>query len=95
MTSCFDPDAYLRRIGYDGGRAPTLGTLRDIHRLHAQTIPFENLDPLLRRPMQLDAAWLQDKLVGSARGDGASSRTTCCVTRWTRWGSARRDWRRG
>lgn len=68
MTTDFDLGAYLRRIGYDGERAPTLQALREIHRLHAQAIPFENLDPLLRRPMQLDAAWLQGKLVHGARG---------------------------
>ncbi|HST62008.1 MAG TPA: arylamine N-acetyltransferase [Longimicrobium sp.] len=68
MTTTFDLDAYLRRIGYGGGRAPTLDTLRAIHQLHAQSIPFENLDPLLRRPMQLDAEWLQQKLVHDRRG---------------------------
>jgi N-hydroxyarylamine O-acetyltransferase len=68
MTTPFDLNAYLRRIGYDGARAPTLDVLRAIHQLHAQSIPFENLDPLLRRPLQLDAAWLQQKLVRDARG---------------------------
>lgn len=68
MTTPFDMDAYLRRIGYDGERAPTLDVLRAIHQLHAQSIPFENLDPLLRRPLQLDAEWLQQKLVRDVRG---------------------------
>jgi N-hydroxyarylamine O-acetyltransferase len=68
MSDSFDLNAYLRRIGYDGDRAPTLQTLREIHRLHPQSIAFENLDPLLRRPMQLDAAWLQQKLVHNRRG---------------------------
>lgn len=68
MTTPFDLDAYLRRIGYDGGRAPTLDTLRGIHQAHAQSIPFENLDPLLRRPMRLDGEWLRHKLVDDARG---------------------------
>jgi N-hydroxyarylamine O-acetyltransferase len=67
MTS-FDLDAYLRRIGYHGERAPTLQTLREIHRLHPQSIPFENLDPLLRRPVPLDAESLQQKLVRGGRG---------------------------
>lgn len=68
MTTDFDLDAYLRRIGYDGARAATLDVLREIHRLHAQRIPFENLDPLLRRPLELNAEWLQRKLVHAARG---------------------------
>jgi N-hydroxyarylamine O-acetyltransferase len=63
-----DLDAYCRRIGYSGARVPTLDTLRAIHRLHPQAIAFENLDPLLKRPVRLDAASLQRKLVHSGRG---------------------------
>jgi N-hydroxyarylamine O-acetyltransferase len=66
--SSFDLDAYLRRIGYEGERAPTLEVLREIHRLHPRSIPFENLDPLLRRPVPLDAESLQQKLVHGGRG---------------------------
>ena len=57
-----DVDAYFRRIGYEGTRAPTLETLRALHRLHPQAIPFENLDPLLGRPVRLDPASLERKL---------------------------------
>jgi N-hydroxyarylamine O-acetyltransferase len=64
----FDLDAYCRRIGYDGARAPTLDTLRAIHLLHPQAIPFENLDPLLKRPVRLNAASLQQKMVRGGRG---------------------------
>lgn len=64
----FDLDAYLARLGHDGPRAPTLDTLRAVHRLHPQAIPFENLDPLLRRPTSLDPGALVDKLVRGRRG---------------------------
>lgn len=63
-----DLDAYFQRIGYDGERTPTLTTLRAIHTLHATTIPFENLSPLLRQPVRLDLASLQDKLIHQGRG---------------------------
>lgn len=63
-----DLDAYFRRVGYDGPRTATLATLRELHRLHPQAIAFENLDPLLRRPVRLDAASLQAKLVEGGRG---------------------------
>ena len=59
MPHAIDLDAYLRRIGYVGGRAPTLDTLAALHLCHAQTIAFENLDPLLGRPVALDAASLE------------------------------------
>lgn len=68
MPHAIDLDAYLRRIGYVGGRAPTLDTLAALHLCHAQTIAFENLDPLLGRPVALDAASLERKLVHSGRG---------------------------
>ncbi len=64
----FDVEAYLDRIGYTGSRFPTLDTLQEIHLRHAQTIPFENLNPLLRWPVRLDSRWLQQKLIRDGRG---------------------------
>ncbi|HEX3918893.1 MAG TPA: arylamine N-acetyltransferase [Caulobacteraceae bacterium] len=63
-----DLDAYLRRIGYDGSRAPTLQVLGELHWRHPAAIAFENLDPLLGRGVSLDPAALQAKLVGERRG---------------------------
>jgi N-hydroxyarylamine O-acetyltransferase len=63
-----DLDAYFKRVGYDGPREASLATLRELHRLHPQAIAFENLDPLLRRPVKLDPASLQGKLVEGGRG---------------------------
>jgi N-hydroxyarylamine O-acetyltransferase len=63
-----DLDAYLRRIGYSGPREPTAPVLEALHLAHATHIPFENLDILLGRPVLLDLASLQEKLVAGARG---------------------------
>jgi N-hydroxyarylamine O-acetyltransferase len=63
-----DLDGYLARIGYDGPREPTLEVLCALHALHPAAIPFENLDPLLGRPVSLDLDALQSKLVGQRRG---------------------------
>ncbi|MEX1153362.1 arylamine N-acetyltransferase, partial [Parvibaculum sp.] len=63
-----DLDAYFKRIGYSGSRAPTLDTLKAIHYAHAVSIPFENLDVLAKRPILLDHASLQKKLVTDGRG---------------------------
>ena len=68
MTSSFDLDAYLERIGYSGPRAPTLDTLEAVHALHPASIPFENLNPLLGWPVALDVEALQTKLVAGGRG---------------------------
>jgi N-hydroxyarylamine O-acetyltransferase len=61
-------DAYLARIGYTGARTPTLETLAAIHFRHPQAIPFENLDPLLKRPVSLDRGALERKMVRGGRG---------------------------
>lgn len=61
-------DAYLARIGYAGPRDATLATLNGIARSHVQTIPFENLDVLLGRPIVLDVDAVVHKLVHDHRG---------------------------
>jgi N-hydroxyarylamine O-acetyltransferase len=68
VTDTIDLDAYCARIGHDGERRPTLAALQALQLRHAQAIAFENLDPLLRRPVRLDAESLQQKLVRDGRG---------------------------
>jgi N-hydroxyarylamine O-acetyltransferase len=63
-----DLGAYLRRVEYDGPREPTPGVLEGLHLAHVTHIPFENLDPFLGRPVRLDLASLQAKLVAGRRG---------------------------
>ncbi len=64
----FDLEAYLERIGHQGGLDPTLETLRAIHLAHATSVPFENLDIQLGRPISLEMDRLQAKLVRDRRG---------------------------
>jgi N-hydroxyarylamine O-acetyltransferase len=66
--STFDLDAYFDRIGYAGPREPTAPVLAAIVQHHALSIPFENLDILLGRPILLDVASLEAKLVKRRRG---------------------------
>ena len=66
--SPLDLDAYFARIGFDRPPDPAIGTLRELHRLHAEAIPFENLSPFLGEPVRLDPASLQEKLVRRRRG---------------------------
>src|SRR5215471_8279450 len=61
-------DRYLARIGHGGKIAPDLATLASLHAAHVDAIPFESFDPLLGRPVPLDLASLQAKLVDSRRG---------------------------
>jgi len=63
-----DLDAYLKRIGFDGERAATAQTLAALHRAHTTSIPFENLEIMLGRPIVLDLDTLQDKLIRRGRG---------------------------
>jgi len=63
-----DVASYLERIGYEGPREPTLDVLREIHRRHMLTVPFENLDIHLGRTIVLDEAAFFDKIVRQRRG---------------------------
>jgi N-hydroxyarylamine O-acetyltransferase len=58
-----DLEAYLARIG--AGARPSLA---DVHRAHATTIPFENLDPRRGVPVSLELRDLEDKIVRGRRG---------------------------
>ncbi len=63
-----DVDAYLERVGYDGGLKPNVETLRGLHRAHVAAIPFENLDIVLGRGISLEMDAMQDKLLRRDRG---------------------------
>jgi N-hydroxyarylamine O-acetyltransferase len=63
-----DLAAYFERIGYAGPRTASAATLRALHLLHPQAIPFENLDSLLGLTPQLDLDSLMKKLVRERRG---------------------------
>jgi N-hydroxyarylamine O-acetyltransferase len=60
--------AYLQRIDYTGPLDPTAETLRALHQAHLLTVPFENLDIQLGRPIVLDEAVLFRKIVEQRRG---------------------------
>jgi arylamine N-acetyltransferase len=60
--------AYLDRIRFSGPVHPDLQTLRALHRAHQLTVPFENLDVQLRRPVVLDTEANFDKIVTRRRG---------------------------
>jgi N-hydroxyarylamine O-acetyltransferase len=68
MSNEFRLDNYLARIGLGGTIAPDHATLAVLHAAHVDAIPFEGLDPLLRRPVNLDIASVQEKLVEGRRG---------------------------
>ncbi|MFV2173522.1 arylamine N-acetyltransferase [Actinomadura sp. LOL_016] len=63
-----DLPAYLKRIGLDAGLPPTEETLRALHRAHVTSIPFENLEIMLGRPVEVDLESVQAKLVDRPRG---------------------------
>mgnify|MGYP000851760835 CR=1 FL=1 len=64
----FDRDAYLIRIEYQGPATPSVETLRGLHRAHVMTVPFENLNIHLGRPVSLDPSDLFRKIVVERRG---------------------------
>jgi N-hydroxyarylamine O-acetyltransferase len=63
-----DLDAYLRRVSYSGPTEPSGAALAALHRAHLAAIPFENLDIMLGRGVQVDLDSIQAKLVHAGRG---------------------------
>ena len=64
----FDQDRYCQRITHQNDVRTTEEGLRSLHRHQLYTIPFENFDVLLGRPIQLDPGSLFAKLVCLPRG---------------------------
>ena len=67
-TAALDLDAYLAFIGHGGPVAPDITTLHAIALRHPLAIPFENLNALTGRPVPLDIATLQQKMLRDGRG---------------------------
>ncbi|SOZ64212.1 Arylamine N-acetyltransferase [Cupriavidus taiwanensis] len=61
-------DAWLMRLGIAAPPSPTLQSLDAVLAAHLASIPFENVDPLLRRPVRIDLDAVFDKLVTRRRG---------------------------
>ncbi|MGO8912963.1 MAG: arylamine N-acetyltransferase family protein [Bradyrhizobium sp.] len=68
MPNEFRLENYLARIGYQGPIGVDLGILAALQTVHLDAIPFESLDPFLGRPVLLDLASVQAKLVEDKRG---------------------------
>ncbi len=63
-----DLPAYCARIGWTGALRPDLATLQGLVAQHIATVPFENLDIVLGRPIALDLPTVQRKLIADRRG---------------------------
>ena len=64
----FDLDAYLSRIELPARPTVDAAGLDRVQRAHRLSIPFENLDVTLGRPIQIDSASVFAKLVTARRG---------------------------
>jgi N-hydroxyarylamine O-acetyltransferase len=61
-------DAYFERIGFQGNAHADFSTLAALQRLHLAAIPFEAIDVLTGRPVNLALPAIFDKLVTGRRG---------------------------
>lgn len=65
----FDIDKYLLRIGVTAGnKEPTLELLKKIHRAHYMAVPYENLDIIQGKALDLSTEALYKKIVDNKRG---------------------------
>jgi len=83
-----DLDAYFARIGYNGPTTPNLDTLHAIAGAHAQAIPFENVDVLLGRGIDLADEAVDHKLIASHRGGYCFEQNTLMMRALTQLGYA-------
>jgi len=63
-----DVAAYLNRIAYEGSLEPNAETLNRLHAAQRLSVPYENLDVTLRRPMDHTPAGIFQKIVVRRRG---------------------------
>lgn len=63
-----DASLYLARIGMTAPIKPDAQTLRELHRAHMQSVPFENLDIARKRPIRLTPEALWKKIIVEGRG---------------------------
>ena len=61
-------DLYFERIKYTGSPVVDLRTLRELHLLHLQNIPYENLDVFCHQGVKLDRDTLTRKILSRQRG---------------------------
>ncbi|XDD46896.1 arylamine N-acetyltransferase [Leptospira sp. WS39.C2] len=61
-------DAYFDRIGYSGPRIPSIDLLHNITLAHVRCIPFENLDILLGKSINISLDSVFEKLIIQKRG---------------------------
>ncbi len=61
-------DKYFERIGYVGSRIPSIDLLNNITLAHVRSIPFENLDILLGKNIEIDIDSIFEKLIARKRG---------------------------
>jgi|GEM_PF-5586954 len=73
-------ERYLARTGYQGPRAPTLDVLHALTAAHSKSIPFENLDVLLGKGIDIAPEAVFTKLVEQRpikRSSDATTGQTC------------------
>ncbi len=78
-----DLGTYLTRIGLDSSTtySPTLETLAKVQLAHLQSIPFENLDVVLRESIAMGPEAVRDKLLARRRGGYCFEQVQACYPR--------------
>lgn len=68
MKMTVNIERYFQRVEFKQDAFPDLNTLTTLISHHSSAIPFENLDPLLKVPVNIDLESVQIKLVEKYRG---------------------------
>ena len=68
MMKEVDFDTYMERIDSRRSRSISIDYLRELHRRHVLSIPFEALDVYFKKPIHLDIKSIYEKVVNRNRG---------------------------
>ena len=90
MSDSFPLARYFTRIGYHGPAEPTLDVLRQLHLLHPQAIPFENIDAYSGLGVSLTWRASPTRCWRAVAAAIASSTTGCSRPCWSNWAFASR-----
>jgi N-hydroxyarylamine O-acetyltransferase len=59
---------YLDRINYTGKTKVSIDTLRDLHKKHMYSVPFENIDIHTGKKIELNTEKFEEKIINGRRG---------------------------
>ncbi|MET3195915.1 arylamine N-acetyltransferase [Bacillus sp. OAE603] len=75
-----DIERYFEHIGIKKPTSTSFEALKEIHKSHLLTVPFENLDIINREPLSMEPTFIMNKIIQKNRGGICFETNTCLPT---------------